>query len=70
MHFPGSAEAEDNLIMSGTTSTDSSISLLTDAHFVEASPSQNSPFNFALLAALIGLAFGLVGSPLFERLFR
>lgn len=70
MHFPVSAEAEDNLIMSGTTSTDSTISLLTDAHFVEASPSQNSPFNFALLAALIGLAFGLVGSPIFERLFR
>ncbi|MBK7895225.1 MAG: multiheme c-type cytochrome [Candidatus Promineifilaceae bacterium] len=30
-------------------------------------PSANSPFNFAILAALIGMAFGLVGSPWLEK---
>lgn len=30
-------------------------------------PSVNSPFNFAVLAALIGMAFGLVGSPWLEK---
>jgi formate-dependent nitrite reductase cytochrome c552 subunit len=30
-------------------------------------PSSNSPFNFAVLAALIGMAFGLVGSPWLEK---
>jgi len=30
-------------------------------------PSANSPFNFAVMAALIGMAFGLVGSPWLEK---
>jgi formate-dependent nitrite reductase cytochrome c552 subunit len=30
-------------------------------------PSVNSPYNFAFLAALIGMAFGLVGSPWLEK---
>jgi formate-dependent nitrite reductase cytochrome c552 subunit len=30
-------------------------------------PSTNSPFNFAVMAALIGMAFGLVGSPWLEK---
>lgn len=30
-------------------------------------PSVNSPYNFAVLAALIGMAFGLVGSPWLEK---
>lgn len=30
-------------------------------------PSTNSPYNFAILASLIGLAFGLVGSPWLEK---
>lgn len=30
-------------------------------------PSTNSPFNFAILASLIGMAFGLVGSPWLEK---
>ena len=30
-------------------------------------PSANSPYNFAVLAALIGMAFGLVGSPWLEK---
>jgi hypothetical protein len=30
-------------------------------------PSASSPYNFAILAALIGMAFGLVGSPWLEK---
>ena len=30
-------------------------------------PSTSSPFNFAILASLIGMAFGLVGSPWLEK---
>jgi hypothetical protein len=70
MHYPTEDDSEGGLILSEPTSPDSALSLLTDAHFGELSPSPNSPFNFTLLAAVIGLAFGLVGSPLFERWFH
>lgn len=36
-------------------------------HSATPEPTTNSPFNFAILASLIGMAFGLVGSPWLEK---
>jgi hypothetical protein len=33
-------------------------------------PAPVSPFGFVLLAAVIGLAFGIIGSPWIERRYR
>jgi len=70
MHYPTASQSESGPISGQPTSTDTTLSLLTDSHQVDLSPSSSSPFNFILLAIVIGLAFGLVGSPLFERWFR
>ncbi|MCB8943064.1 MAG: hypothetical protein H6658_04860 [Ardenticatenaceae bacterium] len=70
MHYPTESESGSSLLLSQANSTDSTLSLLTDSHQVELNPSSSSPLNLVLLATVIGLVFGLVGSPLFERWFR
>ena len=69
MHFPAGNVADNGSGGSGPTSTDAHASLLTDTQ-INLSTTPTSPFNFVLLAGVIGLAFGFVGSPLFERWFR
>jgi hypothetical protein len=70
MHYPSESEAESGMGLVDSNTGDSGLSFLTDPQLVGLNPSPNSPFNLALLAAVIGLAFGFVGSPLFERWFR
>jgi len=41
-----------------------------EANVIEIEPEPTNPYNFALLAAVIGMAFGLVGSPWLERWYR
>ncbi|WP_420642923.1 multiheme c-type cytochrome [Candidatus Leptofilum sp.] len=68
MHMPGSnlAQTMGNAVMmeasilpADTVESQDKIST--------AQPSPSSPYNFAILAALIGMAFGLVGSPWLEK---
>ncbi|MCA9927041.1 MAG: hypothetical protein KC419_01135 [Anaerolineales bacterium] len=68
MHYP-----EDNMQAAGLAtdnSTGGGETQSIETQMLGLTPTSTSPFNFALLAAVIGLAFGFVGSPLFERWFR
>lgn len=70
MHYPVESVGTDGLVVNNPASTDANLSLLTDTQMMELSTTPTSPYNFVMLAAVIGLAFGFVGSPLFERWFR
>ena len=65
MHQPGNLAAETSgeltMLQAGFLVPQSN-----DAN-TSPEPSASSPYNFAILAALIGMAFGLVGSPWLER---
>jgi predicted CXXCH cytochrome family protein len=67
MHSPMQNPPAANNIIGGSspaaTSTDS-------ADMARPEPAPASPFGFALLAAVIGLAFGVIGSPWIERRYR
>ena len=67
MHLPASTTAENSeetaVMQAGFLPAGQSEERInTSAH-----PSTTSPYNFAILAALIGMAFGLVGSPWLEK---
>lgn len=70
MHYPTGSDVDGGLGVHEAGSVDSATSFLTDTHSVELEPSSISPINLAVLTAVIGLAFGFVGSPLFERWFH
>lgn len=70
MHYPTDSMGGGGSGLHESGSSDSALSFLTDTHAVELNPSPISPVNLAVLTAVIGLAFGFVGSPLFERWFH
>jgi hypothetical protein len=70
MHYPSDNEVNSGLGIQDSGNGDSALSFGTNPHAVELTPSPISPINLAVLMAVIGLAFGFVGSPLFERWFH
>jgi predicted CXXCH cytochrome family protein len=72
MHYPSDNEVDGGLGIHEAGSEDSGLSFMTNPNTpsVELNPSPISPLNLAVLTAVIGLAFGFVGSPLFERWFH
>lgn len=67
MHMPNGsvtqASAEAVVMEAGFLPTNHGESMINTT----TQPSASSPYNFAILAALIGMAFGLVGSPWLEK---
>ncbi|MCP5095854.1 MAG: hypothetical protein GY943_09895, partial [Chloroflexi bacterium] len=63
MHYPAKDEQAGEVVLISPTNGDSGTGV-----GVHLEPTSASPFNFAILAAVIGLAFGFVGTPLFENL--
>lgn len=70
MHYPSDQESDSVSGVSDSSTGESGLSFLPETPAVDLNPSPNSPVNLAILAAVIGLAFGFVGSPLFERWFH
>ncbi len=70
MHYPVANVDGAGPAAGGPTTTQADLSMLTDTNMAGLSTAPTSPYNFVMLAAFIGLAFGFVGSPLFERWFR
>ncbi|WP_420631539.1 multiheme c-type cytochrome [Candidatus Leptofilum sp.] len=68
MHMPGGSP---NQAMGNEVMMEASIlpadSVESQDNISTSQPSPSSPYNFAILAALIGMAFGLVGSPWLEK---
>jgi hypothetical protein len=63
MHYPVTTAKSGEVVLISSSVSDGNTA-------VHLQPTATSPFNFALLAALIGLAFGFVGTPVFENVFR
>lgn len=70
MHYPANNEVDGGPGFHESGSGDSPLSFMSNPPAVELNPSPISPINLAVLTAVIGLAFGFVGSPLFERWFH
>ncbi|HEX6384472.1 MAG TPA: hypothetical protein VF177_07365 [Anaerolineae bacterium] len=64
MHYPMPGQ---NAMVSAVDPISAGSTLPAATTPVNPEPTPASPFNFALLAALLGMAFGLVGSPWLER---
>lgn len=70
MHYPSDNEAVNGTGVHESGTGDSPLSNLNDGPAVELNPSSISPINLVVLTAILGLAFGFVGSPLLERWFQ
>ncbi len=68
LHYPsGQLMAEAGI---GQAPQQSGLAMPIDGHTVVAETTPSSPFSFAILAALVGMAVGMVISPLLERWYR
>ena len=70
LHYPSDNQVDSGPGFHDSGSAGSGPSLLPNTSAIELNPSPFSPINLAVLTAVIGLAFGFVGSPLFERWFH
>jgi hypothetical protein len=68
MHYPAPAEGVN--IEPGANGGESLSQVSGRRLDVSITPTPTSPYNFTVMAAIIGLAFGLVGSPWLERWYR
>jgi hypothetical protein len=70
MHYPSDNGGNSGLGINDSDAGGSAPPFRPNTPAVELNPSPISPINLAVLTAVLGLAFGFVGSPLFERWFH